>query len=179
MARRAFTLIEVLAVVALMALLAGATVYAMAEDVRRSSREEVVGRLAHADHMARLAAERLGEPVTLRFDLRGQRALRVVGGEGSGRQTSTVLALPPGYRIDRIVMAAAVVDSGDATVAFSTGGRSASYGVCLISRDDGAEGKTRQDWFVFAGLTGQMTVGLNDDQVDNLFAAVEGGADAH
>jgi prepilin-type N-terminal cleavage/methylation domain-containing protein len=193
-ARRAFTLIEVLAVVALMGLLAGATVWSLAEDVRRSSHAEIVGRIINADHAARLAGQRLGEPCSLLFDLRTQSVRRVIGNEEGGRQTRTVLKLPPGYRIDCIVLPAApgasrgpvvVQDSGEARIPFSTGGRSAAYALRLVSRDDSpggnADGKVRQEWLVFAGLTGQMTVGLDDDQVNNLFVALEKGArpDAH
>jgi prepilin-type N-terminal cleavage/methylation domain-containing protein len=187
--RRAFTLIEVLAVVALMGLLAGATVWSLAEDVRRSSRAEIVGRIINADHAARLAGQRLGEPCSLLFDLRTQSVQRVMGSEDGSRQTTTVLKLPSGYRIDCIILPAApgasrgpvvVQDPGEARIPFSTGGRSAAYAVRLASRND-ADGKIRQEWLAFAGLTGQMTVGLDDDQVNNLFVAIENGTrpDAH
>jgi prepilin-type N-terminal cleavage/methylation domain-containing protein len=190
MRRGAFTLIEIMAVLALMGLLATATAWSLAEDARRSTRAGVVGQIIHADRMTRIAAQSLGKPCVLRFDLDEQRVWRTAAADGQGSAAAHALRIPDGYRIDRIMTssspaspgdagsaaAAGVCDGGIVDIAYSTGGRSASYALRLVS--DGADGA--KSWLVFSGLTGQAVQDQNEDQVDNLFAMLATGRpDAH
>lgn len=199
MRRTGFTLIEVMAVVALLGLLAGAVVWSMTDEAKRWSRADAAGQIAHADRRARIAARRLGRPCALRFDLDRQVVYRVTLDVAGTEAPGHVLALPVGHRIDRIVFARAASstfgpggpaargkDSGVVDVAYSTAGRSASYAVRLVSADrsGGRNAPAGSDdggrWLVFAGLTGQMVLDHDDDEVDNLFAALATGRpDAH
>ncbi len=198
MRRGGFTLIEVMAVVALLGLLAGAVVWSMTDEAKRWSREDAVGRIAHADRRARIAARRLGRPCVLRFDLDRQVVCRVVFDDDGTEMPGHVLDLPVGHRIDRVVFARAASsalvpggpaargkESGVVDVACSTAGRSASYALRLVSGSGTAPrgapaGRGDGRWLVFAGLTGQMVLDCEDDEVDNLFAVLETGRpDAH
>ena len=178
MRRKAFTLLEVMAVVTLMGLLAGATAWSLAQDARKSSRAKVVADIAHADRMARLAAGQGGQACRLRFDLDHQRLCRLTGPDDEAQQAHA-MTLPKGCRIDRVVTAGpdlAGDTSGATTIAFSSAGRSDSYAVRVVF-EDGATGKDATDglgesvWIVFAGLTGQTTLVSDEDQLDKLFAA--------
>lgn len=190
MRRGAFTLIEVMAVVLLLGLLAGATVWLMADDARRASRAEAMARLAHADRTARLAARRLGRPCVLRCDLAAQRLRRVVGGAKDEEAVSHAVELPAGYRIARITLPSAPgrsprargvetghdVETGTVDIAYSTAGRSPSYAVRLDFEGDRSR-RPDEDagrWMVVAGLTGQVMVVQNEKEVDNLFQALAG-----
>ncbi len=189
MCRRAFTLIEVTAVVALLAQTAGAVAWSMTEDARDAARADAVGQLAHADRLARLTAQRLGRPCLLRFDLDRRLVLRVVAGESEPRGGAAGRMLPPGWRVDRVVVprggalpgrvsgdAAPVrADAGVVDVACSTGGRSASYAVALAGPDEG-----RRQWIMVSGLTGQVTPVNDQEEIDNLVALLAGDRpDAH
>mgnify|MGYP001481678455 CR=1 FL=1 len=59
MRRGAFTLVEMLAVMAVIGLLAGAVTWLSAGQVGRADGREAVSRIIHADRMARIEALRL------------------------------------------------------------------------------------------------------------------------
>ncbi len=193
MRRNAFTLVEMMAVVALLGMLAGATVWWLARDARQASRRDVVGQITHADRMARMAAERLDAPCVLRFDLDGQRVVRVARGEAGDERPSHSLKLPSGYRIERMAMpqesfpdggrrnaSTAWIDDGAVEIAYSAEGCSISYALRLSTRrssGSGAAGDAARDeeWIVFSGLTGQAVTVHDEDEVDRVFAALATG----
>lgn len=194
MQRGGFTLVEVMVVVTLMGLVAASTAWSLAEDARSSSRTKVVADIVHADRMARLAAQRRGQPCMLQFDLQRHRLWRVTGPVGSG-ETSHVTTLPGRSRIDRILTAAGEsssditttsADAGLAMVRYSRTGCSDSYALRLMFEDGGA-GESHPDelsggsaWMVFAGLTGQLTLVQNEAEVEKIFAMLANGrADAN
>ncbi len=191
MRRGAFTLIEVMAVVALLGLLAGATVWLMADDARRASRAEAVARLAHADRTTRLAAQRLGRPCVLRCDLAAQRLRRVADTAEGEEAVAHAVELPVGYRIARITLPSAPgrsprargteighdVESGTVDIPYSTAGRSPSYAVRIDFEGDPSRRPHEGPggWLVVAGLTGQVMVVSNEKEVDNLFRTLARG----
>ena len=138
MRRNGFTLIEMMAVVTLLGLLAAVTVWSLGDDVRRSSRRRVVAAVGHADRLARLAGRRFGKQCVLRIDLDNQQIGRLLPGEQGDTAAGHTLRLPPDYRIGRVMIARTVagiddsglawtaVDSGSADIVCSTAGRSVS-----------------------------------------------------
>jgi prepilin-type N-terminal cleavage/methylation domain-containing protein len=184
--KKAFTLIEVMAVVLLLGLLATAVVLSMADEVQLARRTDVIDRLSHEDRLARLAARRTGSASVLRFDLDRQRLWRVDYVANEERLTHS-WSLPDAYRIEQVlrpgagsadavgrIQAAAETTSGIVDVTFSTDGYSETYALRLVHKT-GSERRTAglQDvetiWLVFAGLTGQWTLIQNEDEVNNLF----------
>ncbi len=181
---RAFTLIELMAVVLLLGLLAGAVAWSLAENVEAAGRADAVGRVVQADCLARMAARRLGRPSVLRIDLEAQRLWRVTpapgGPAGPGAETSHPVDVPAGYRIDRVAVAdaAATRDAGIVEIAYSTGGRSASYALRLVraDRDETPAGADAPGpWLVVAGLTGHVSLNHDEADVDNLLALLAAG----
>lgn len=177
MSRSGFTLIEVLAVIVVLGLLAGAVAWSLAGDATQAIGEDALGRLAHADSMARAEARRFGREYTLRFDLNEQALRRLDEGD---RQSAHSVKLPTGHRIEAVAFKAQG-DSGSGTlrrvtfgaadVVYSPAGRSVSYAVRIRSGD-------ARRWLVVAGLTGQVTQTDDAKAVDNLFDAGLPRADA-
>jgi len=173
---RAFTLIEVMAVVVILALLAGTVVWSLTGDVRRVGVAEAADTIAHVDRTARIAAQRFEGGCRLRIDLDQQRARRLHTDAGGEVAAAHSVSLPRGHRIEQLVLAPDVGDaatggaaarrviSGAIDIAYSPQGASPTYALRLGSPSG------RQQWLVFAGLTGQMTVIDDERDVDNLFA---------
>jgi prepilin-type N-terminal cleavage/methylation domain-containing protein len=168
MRRRAFTLLEVMAVVVLLGLTAGAVAWSFAGHVRHASRDAAVSQFVRADRLARLAAQRQGRPCALRIDLTTQRLVRHMGAPTEAPAEQAHSATLAGGRCDRIVVAgtaASTAPAGIVEIPFSPGGRSPSYAVRLVFSE-------RALWLVFSGLTGQATVIENEQHAHNLLAAL-------
>lgn len=189
MRRPAFTLLEVMAVVALMGLLACGAVWLLASDAQQASQADVIRRITAADRMARMAAQHSGKTCVLRIDLEQQRLCRVEGDGEAGHASAKAVQLPAGYRIDRIVVASLDpegpagrrVESGAVDIAYSTRGRSVTYAVRLLCTNAAASEGSQGDWgrggkwLVLAGLTGQPVVVDDEDEVDKLFCTLACG----
>lgn len=180
MDRGGFTFIEVIAVVALLGLLAGGTAYYLADQVQASSSDSAVGQLAYADRLTRLRARRLGRECVLRVDLDEQTVTRfeAVGRDLDNR--SAGLNLPVRCRIQEVWTVGlmngieanpsglAKCDNGVVDIAYSRAGRSATYALKLLSHESAC-------WVVVAGLTGEVTVEDNEEQLHNLFSTLATG----
>jgi prepilin-type N-terminal cleavage/methylation domain-containing protein len=145
MRRAGFTLIELMAVVALLGLLAGAVAWSLADTVERATRGELRARLMEADRRARQAARRRGAPHRLRLDLAAQHVQRRRGGEADALARAIpapwtltrVRVAPgteaPGYRAARA--APRPGRGGQAEIGISAGGRSPSNALRLAKRE--------------------------------------------
>jgi len=181
--RDGFTLLEIMLVVVLLALLAGAVTWSLAGQLRRSDRADVISRLEHADAMARVAARRHG-PCVLRIDLDAQSLRRIDDRRGEGRASHTAV-LPNDFGVKRVVTTTGRRDgtssrrsggaqqhtSGAVDIEYSRSGRSGAYALHVTGVRDDDEGL----WLVFAGLTGQVTTLDNEDDVEKLFALLTTG----
>ena len=162
MRRTAFTLIELMAVVTLLGLTAGAVAWKFTENVRASGRDTAINRVIRADRMARLAARHLGRPCSLQLDMARQRLSRLTPSErGAAAEESHPIALS-GCRLDRVV-AGEAVSVGTAAISYSTAGHSPSYAVRLTFRQGSV-------WLVFCGMTGQAIRIDNEREAHNLLA---------
>lgn len=179
MRRGGFTLIEVMAVVLLLGLLAGSTIWLMTRQARRSQADLAVIEITGADRDARLAARRTRPQCLLRIDLNRQEVYRVRR-DAAGRETRSHRVSPPaGIRIARVLVAEAEtagasasarrgVSNGVVEIPFSPAGRSPTYAVAL-------ESEQTRTWLVVSGLTGQTSLEENDKNVENLFATLATG----
>ena len=140
---RAFTLIEVTAVLALTAILAAAAGVALAGPRARAVAADAVDQLAYADASVRRTA--VDHPQTFTIDLSDGQLSRSEG----GGPLVTLAELPAGVRVTRVLVGGDVIDFGQAQIAMSAGGRSGSYAVGLST-------PAGPRWVVVAGLTGQV-----------------------
>ena len=161
--RRAFTLIEIMAVMLILALLSAAAAWSFSRPLARARTFEAIELVASFDASSRLAARRFGRSVEMRFDLTGGMLERLEGGDVAYRGT-----LPQGFSIEQLRTAERVHDVGDVTIACSRLSLSPSYAVKLV----GPAGVQR--WLVVAGLSGRVTAARDEADVDailNLKAA--------
>ena len=163
--RRAFTLVEFVAVLALMAALSGVAAVSLAAFARAHATGDAVDRLRAADAAARHRAETSGRSITLRIDMAaGRLALR------DGRDVTTLATLPGGVSIGETATPAGREAYGRVDLPFAGGtGFSPTYALRL---DGGGDRR----WLVVAGLTGQ-TKEVADEHIEATLAL--GGPDAH
>lgn len=188
-----FTLMEVMAVVALIGLLAAATAWSMADSAQQARRSDVIDRLRFADQGARIGARRLG-PSVLCFDLTNQRVWVTLPGE---RRDTTVaghaMKLGRGYRIERVSWVDPTRASrrgGDASrsirvetnglveLPISSAGLSRAYAIKLVGPADNegqqnnSEQTERASWLLVSGLTGQVTIENDEEAIETTLQAL-------
>jgi prepilin-type N-terminal cleavage/methylation domain-containing protein len=160
----AFTLIETLAVLALLAILTTAVAVSLKSATRAADMDDVVGRLVTADRNTREIARRFGRRPELRFELNQGAVTRIDDVDSSGTR-ATPLALG-GARDTKLLIRGESIGYGEVSIAFSDAGRSPSYAVLL-------SGKAGQRWVAFAGLTGQAVVLGDERQVQDILSSAE------
>ena len=161
MTRAAFTLIEVMLAVALLALLTTAAALTFAEPLRRARASEAVDQLRSFDADARHYARRFGRPVRMEFDLSaGTLSRREEAGARLGQQI--VLR---GCAIDRLRTPGGEAFGGSVTIPCSALGVSRTYAVHLV-------GAGADSWLLVSGLTGEVTRVTNDVEIDRAFRAI-------
>ena len=165
---RAFTLIEMMLAVLLMALLAGAVALGFSQPLKSSRTVDAIELVRSFDNMGRQAATTSGSNVRLVFDLAQNILVQRDGADLA--QFRTRVSLPPGCRIDAIRIDEHLVSSGEAIVDISPHGWSRTYAMHLLS-----PGQDR--WLVFAGMTGQMTQVQNESQIPTYHAKPRHDAD--
>lgn len=152
--RFAFTLIELLAVIVLLGIISTAAALTFRSSIQSASSTDAVAQIKYLDSTARQRAQRFNQPVELIFDLTNSTLSRR---EGSKRNDeSFTAALPRGFAIDQINIAGNSIFNGEASVRCSTTGLTPSYAIHLI-------GPNFDQWLLFAGLSGQMTL-INDEE---------------
>jgi type II secretory pathway pseudopilin PulG len=165
MPRRAFTLIEAVLILAVMALLAAGVTVSLAGAGRVASADDVADAYAAFDRTTREAARRLGRTPELRFDLNRGTVRRA-----DGERDPAGLVLRGDFRVTRVVMRGDDLRSGEVAVPVSARGQTPSYAVLLA-------GPAGHRWVVFAGLTGQaIRVQDERDVFDILSAATTTGS---
>ena len=155
MRKVAFTLVEVIAVIAVLGLLAGATAWSMADDVRQSSLNDAVDRVAHIDRSARAASIRFGQPGELVMDMQQQTLTRSLG-RGFAVTEAHPVHIDGPATVDRVLILShrrPIVERTEhdtARITYTAAGRSRSYAVRVSL---GAN----HTWLLVAGLTGHVT----------------------
>ena len=195
MPHRAFTLIELMAVIVLLGLLAGAAAWSLAGGARRAGAADTVERIGRADQAARLAARRTPGRSALRIDLDDQTLTRVTADDrGRTIEESHPITPPAGFRIDGLLIAGndpappsgsrtatarpLTIHSGSFEIPFSTDSRSPTYALHLTMTDPPrpSSGDNRTEparrYLLVAGLTGQVTEIHEQETLDILLQAV-------
>lgn len=134
------------AVLLLMAIAAAAVTLRVQSPLTAARVEDVVGRLHQADSHTRVACREQGRPLKLVLDTVNGRVFRA---EVDNKPLATLLELPEGTRIEKVLSAVGEIASGQASIYFTAQGLTPSYAVGL---DSGG----RKDWILLAGLTGQL-----------------------
>ncbi len=155
-----FTLIEVMAALLILAIVAGAVALSVAGPRRSAETEDVLGELIHADRLARHTARRHGRAVELVFDLAAGRVeRRWIDGPD---EESYRYELPKGFRFGELILADRRIASSSASVVCSRAGRTPTYAL----RIDAPGGRRR--WVLFAGLSGEATEIADERQLEEI-----------
>lgn len=163
----AFTLIEILAVIVVVAVIAGAVGLTFTYGVRAATDRDFLDRIVALDEVTRRAARQGGQPMRLAFDL--EHGL-VRQQDGEGQDTGQRVRAPRGMVIRRLVTVDIDAQYGDAGVAVSTIGTSETYAVFVGRDDQPAVG------VLFAGLTGQVTRLTDERTAKDILATIDSPA---
>jgi prepilin-type N-terminal cleavage/methylation domain-containing protein len=144
--RGAFTLIELMMAVLVLALLTSAAALSLSRPIASARERDAMDQLASFDAASRQAAIAAGAPVRIVFDLSTAALLRRDGRDLSELRCRTML--PTGCRIEQVRIGSAEFSSGEVFVDVSPLGLTRSYAVQI-------SGPQAQHWIVVAGLTGQ------------------------
>jgi prepilin-type N-terminal cleavage/methylation domain-containing protein len=155
--RRAFTLVEIMAVILLATILSTAVMVSLAGPKRQATLQDVIQRLAATDHRLRQQALESGKPVTIRYDQSAGKLLRL---EDDGGQT-TVFDFPDAAALAEVRCAAA---NDDGSMTCSSLGIMPTYAVALQPKNSPPQ------WIVFAGLSGDDVKAKDEKEVDAIFA---------
>lgn len=170
--QRAFTLIEVMAVVFLIGLLAAATIWSLAADVSKAQGEQAIESILHVERTTRAAARRHGQEYRLQIDLDRQTLARLDPHGQPGHavrlkapmRVLEVVSFETGERAaDRPV----VFERGVVEIGYSSSGYSRSFGLTVLT---GRE--TDKVSLVISGLTGQVVRTQDEDEYRKIWAAV-------
>jgi prepilin-type N-terminal cleavage/methylation domain-containing protein len=171
-AQCAFTLIEMLVVLALGAIMATIVTVSLTGSMRTARAEDAAGRIATYDRLAREHARRFGKAGSLVFDLDRATFTLVAAEEDhdSRDNVAAALHLPSGIRIGCVVAANGSIRNGQASIQCSSDGQTPSYAVDLT------DGRGEHYWMVVAGLTGKAIRVSNEQEIQDIFLAMRGGA---
>lgn len=188
--RCAFTLVEIMAVIVLIGLLAGMVAVSMTRDAQRAQRQDVINRLIDADASARIAAKRLG-PSKLRIDLNQQKLwLMTPDPTTKELRPGHVMRVAPNYKLTgvswidpqparnqtRTPRQTLTYNEGTIELPYSGEGLTRTFVLRLdgpasdpvTGRDDPTQIQT--SWLMFSGLTGQNLITDELETIDNLLA---------
>ena len=163
--RLAFTLVELLAALVIVALLVGAASVSLRGVLARTRLEDAVGRVENFDRLTREQSRRGGSPLRIRLRSGGDQLHREAA--GTGAPVGAACLLPPGVVVADVLGLGG--RRGDVVIPCSARGLTPSYAM-RIGTDNGAS-----RWVVVAGLTGKVTVFDDDDDaaVRNIFALLD------
>jgi prepilin-type N-terminal cleavage/methylation domain-containing protein len=163
MRRRAFTLLELVAAIAVTALLASASAVVLSRALRGRVLADARSKAIWADSVARLTARRQERGGVMSFAI------------GSGELSQAwpapikarLIPLPGGVVVDRVRVGPTAVLSGRAEVPVSRGGFTESYALRLTGSDQ------KSAWVVFAGLSGQPLEAVDEFEVEEILRLSE------
>jgi prepilin-type N-terminal cleavage/methylation domain-containing protein len=160
--RRAFTLIEMIAVVVILGVMAGAAAWSFRSSIESASARDVIEQIRFLDSTARQRAMRIGRPVEIVFDVSESALVRR---EGKRSEESLRTTLPRGYRIEQVNVSGRGMFDGEAAIVCSARGQSASYALRVV-------GPQMDQWLLFAGMSGQVSFidGKNESTVLDILA---------
>jgi len=173
--RQAFTMLELVAVLLIMSVIAGAVTWSLQPAYGASQWRDAAEKLAYFDRLTRHAAVRSDHPMRMIIDLNEQRVTREVIADDDSQArdafTHQMIRLPRGVSIAQVWLGDERVAFGSAEIHCSAKGQTPSYGL-LIEDADG-----NRHVQVVAGVTGQIVAVQEEWQVDELFAQLSSGSD--
>lgn len=161
-----FTLIEIMVVLLILSLIAGAVVLRVQTPLKHAQTQDVTDALAAFDHASRDAAREQDRqfrlvitPATGRLSLADDRGQPV---------PSVALTLPDSFRLERLWVRNQDIGRREVALSISRNGSSPSYAMEL-------SGGAGRRWLIVAGLTGQVIQVEHEDEAQYILAATGEG----
>lgn len=161
--RGGLTLVELLVVLTILALVAGAALLRDGQSVARARLEWAASQWTAADEALRRLAAQSQSAGALRLELPSGLVTRSLACRPDADRAEN---LGSTARVRRLLSASREITRGPATIRFQPNGASESYAVQLATSD------TNQTWLLFAGRTGQVTRFKEGSDVQKLLDAL-------
>ncbi len=162
--RQGFTLLELLAVMAIVWLLSGLVTLSVQGHLFRARLVQSIERVATLDRKARDEARRDGVPVSVQVDReRGEISL-VNGSKERVRDATRMVTFPRGVTVSEVRVAGQSRRATTSWVVISSLGQSSTYAVKLSAPNRAVR------WLVTLGLTGQQLELDSESQVNALLS---------
>jgi len=169
--RSAFTLVELMVVLLVMSIVAGALTLSLTSPSKRADMDDVVAGIVQFDLLARQHALRHGQARQLVFDLDAHK-IGELSEEDRDDSPARIFALPEGYRLATLTLASGSINSGRTAVWCSDRGYTPTYALRV-------EGPAGRRWVLFAGLTGEVIQTEDEKEIEQSMALLSAeGADA-
>lgn len=164
----AFTLVEVLAALVVLALLAGAVTARLGSLLRRSTLDRAESAAMELDRLARTTARSGGQHLQIVFDLDGGRA--GYGPLEADQEGGVVTSVSLG--VERVRRASGEFTGGQVEIPCSSAGLTETYAVRLAGGDSSGR------WLLLAGLSGMVEVFDDSEQFERAWkVATSAGGD--
>jgi prepilin-type N-terminal cleavage/methylation domain-containing protein len=160
---RAFTLVETMLAVLLLALLASAAAMTFSRPIAQARGEEALDLLRHFDATTRAAAVAGSRTMRITFDL-SNGTLSRRDPRAAADDVRYAAKLPPGCRIVAFRIGGESTTSGEAPLDVSAGGLSRTYAVHLVS-------PAADHWVAFAGFSGEAIRVSDESKLSDILDA--------
>jgi prepilin-type N-terminal cleavage/methylation domain-containing protein len=166
----AFTMIELTAVLLILAITVAAVAMRAQTPLRQANMREAVDAIADYGMVTRQAARQQGQTMWLSVDLSAGTFARI-GARGQALGGAP-LTLPTGMKVERVLVAGRleVADAQQVSIPVGPAGLTNSYGLLLSSGP-------RRQWVIVAGLTGELTQVDSEQEARDILATA--GNHAH
>lgn len=158
---KAFTLLELAAVMAIIAVLSSSVLVKSAGWFRSARVNHVVGQLIFFDQLARRSAVGHEREMELVFNLDTGSVIRTDRSKG---EESHSIRLPKGFRITKVITPRSQAVSGIVKIPVTPMGHTPTYAVGISGPSD------QKRWYGITGLTGQLICVNESGDIDELFS---------
>ena len=171
--RSGFSLVEVIAVLLLLAMLAGTAALAMEGRAQQSRAEDILAALTKIDQHARHHAAASGDPITLTIDTQTD-TLTLTAQTDTGPVHLDTYTLPGATQIKQawLLRHHQQVSRPQTVIAYRPNGSSPTFGLTL-QHEHPHESPTTTE-MLFAGLSGQQTIFDDENHLQDILAPLTG-----
>lgn len=166
---KAFTLVEMMVVLLLMALIAGGITLSLAGAGNNAKTTDIIGRIEKLDFQLRTFACQFNKPADLIINLDTGTLTQATMLDANNIRPLPAIVLPSHITIRRVAIKDQEIYSGEIAIHFSEMGITPSYALWLETD------KAESHGLFFSGLTGQATRFENKKTTDNIFALLKDG----
>ncbi len=162
---RGFSLLELMAVLLIMAIVAAAVTLRMQGPLRQSQTAEVIDRIRAFDEITRTYARQQDQTLQVMVDMSANKLGRT---NSAGQAVGAGLELPKGCSFNSVSLATDRAHGGKALLVCGNTGYTPTY--CLEVQD----AQRQRHWLLFAGLSGEMKVYESQNAAQQVLAALSG-----